>query len=85
VSVTGNAAFAASVTGWSLAVDNSGGYLELSVTSAVPEPEHIMLMYVGVLLVGFAISGHVTGRRNFGAKSGEFGYKRRMDLFPPAA
>jgi len=55
VSVTGNAAYAASVTGWSLAVDNSGGYLELSISSAVPEPELILLMCVGVLLGGFAV------------------------------
>jgi len=47
VSVTGNAVYAASVTGWSLAIDNSGGYLELSITSAVPEPEQIMLMCAG--------------------------------------
>ena len=62
VSITGNAAYAASVTGWSLAVDNSGGYLELSITSAVPEPEHIMLMCVGVLLAGFAVRSRWRGQ-----------------------
>jgi fibronectin-binding autotransporter adhesin len=55
VSVTGNAAYAASVTGWSLAVDISGSYLELSIASAVPEPKHVMLICIGVLLAGFAV------------------------------
>ncbi len=44
-----------SVTTWSLSVDTTGRQLVLSVTSATPEPEHILLMCVGVLLAGFAI------------------------------
>ncbi len=44
-----------SVTTWSLSVDTTGRQLMLSVTSATPEPEHILLMCVGVLLAGFAI------------------------------
>ncbi len=44
-----------SVTSWSLFIDSTGRNLELSVTSATPEPEHILLMCVGVLLAGFAI------------------------------
>ncbi len=43
-----------SVTTWSLFVDSTGKNLVLSVTST-PEPEHILLMCVGVLLAGFAI------------------------------
>ncbi len=43
------------VTSWSLFIDSTGKNLELSVTSATPEPEHILLMCVGVLLAGFAI------------------------------
>ncbi len=44
-----------SVTTWSLSIDTTGKQLMLSVTSATPEPEHILLMCVGVLLAGFAI------------------------------
>ncbi len=44
-----------SVTTWSLSVDTTGRQLVLNVTSATPEPEHILLMCVGVLLAGFAI------------------------------
>ncbi len=43
------------VTSWSLFIDSTGKNLELSVRSATPEPEHILLMCVGVLLAGFAI------------------------------
>jgi hypothetical protein len=43
------------VGAWSLSVDANGN-LDMSVTlAATPEPEHIMLMCVGVLLAGFAI------------------------------
>ena len=53
-SVTNNAAFSGGITAWSLYVDGNGN-VDLSVTAVVPEPEHIMLMCVGVLLAGFAI------------------------------
>jgi len=38
----------------SLALDSTGAYLQLTFT-AVPEPEHIMLLCVGVLLTGLAV------------------------------
>ncbi len=44
-----------SVTTWSLSIDSTGKQLVLSVTSATPEPEHILLMCVGALLAGFAM------------------------------
>ncbi len=46
-----------SVIGWSLAIDSTGKQLELSVVSntIIPEPEHLLLMCVGVLMAGFAI------------------------------
>jgi autotransporter-associated beta strand protein len=42
---------------YSLAIDSSGDLLQLTFTpgSPTPEPEHIMLLSVGVLLVGLAI------------------------------
>ncbi len=43
------------VTSWSLFIDSTGKNLELSVSSAAPEPEHSLPMCVGVLLAGFAI------------------------------
>jgi hypothetical protein len=43
-----------SITAWSLTTDSLGN-LDLTVTSAVPEPEHIMLLCTGVLLAGFAV------------------------------
>ncbi len=52
--VGASSAYTNSVTAWSLFVDPTGKNLELSVTST-PEPEHILLMCVGVLLAGFAI------------------------------
>jgi hypothetical protein len=43
------------VGAWSLTVDANGN-LDMSVTlAATPEPEHIMLMCVGVLLAGFVL------------------------------
>ncbi len=50
------------VTSWSLFIDSTGKNLELSVTST-PEPEHILLMCVGVLLAGFAIWRRWTSSR----------------------
>jgi hypothetical protein len=47
-------AYTSSVSSWSLFIDPTGKSLELTVTST-PEPEHILLMCVGVLLAGFAI------------------------------
>jgi len=38
----------------SLAIDSTGTLLQLTFT-ATPEPEHIMLLCVGVLLVGLAV------------------------------
>ncbi len=46
--------YMSTVTTWSLFIDSTGKQLVLSVTST-PEPEHILLMCVGVLLAGFAI------------------------------
>ncbi len=57
-----------SVTSWSLFIDSTGKQLELSVTSATPEPEHIMLLCVGVLLAGFA----VRRRRQLRVRGSEF-------------
>jgi hypothetical protein len=37
-----------------LMLDSTGAYLQLTFT-ATPEPEHIMLLCVGVLLVGIAV------------------------------
>ena len=42
------------ITAWSLTTDVNGN-LDMTVTSAVPEPEHILLMCAGVLLAGFAV------------------------------
>jgi autotransporter-associated beta strand protein len=56
LSLTNNPAFNSAIRSWSLSVDPTGQYLDLTVNSAaVPEPEHIMLLCAGVLLAGFAI------------------------------
>ena len=56
LSLSNNPTFNSAVRSWSLSVDATGEFLDLTVTSvaAVPEPEHIMLMCAGVLLAGFA-------------------------------
>jgi len=43
-----------------LALDSTGAYLQLTFT-AVPEPEHIMLLCVGVLLAGLALRRRLRG------------------------
>ncbi len=43
------------VTSWSLFIDSTGRNLELSVTSAAPEPEHVLLLCAAALFGGFAI------------------------------
>jgi hypothetical protein len=46
----------ATITSWSLFIDaNNNLDLSVTATSGVPEPEHILLMCVGVLLAGFAV------------------------------
>ncbi len=54
LSLTGNAAVANQIVGWSLSVDSSGGNLELTFSS-VPESEHVTLISAGALLAGFAV------------------------------
>ena len=57
LSLSNNPTFNAQVRSWSLSVDPTGEFLDLTLTSVagVPEPEHILLMCAGVLLAGFAV------------------------------
>ena len=55
VTLPQNAPFAGAITSWVLEIDSSGQYLQLALTTVVPEPHHLLLSCTGFLLLGLAI------------------------------